>query len=144
MSDSGPGRENPAARTYHKAMAYRLGPPADRSDDERRLRLRRRPARRRSIALLPTLCTLGSALCGFLAVFFASRAPDTVMLWNWTPLTFAAVFIFLGMVLDALDGRLARMTRSTSSFGEQLDSMADMVTFGVAPAFLAVQLIGLE
>src|SRR5690606_12393377 len=51
-------------------------------------------------------------------------------------------FIFLGMLLDGLDGRVARMTRSTSELGEQLDSMADMVTFGVAPAFLAVQLVG--
>ena len=46
------------------------------------------------------------------------------------------------MVLDGLDGRIARLTRSTSELGEQLDSMADMVTFGVAPAFLAIQLIG--
>jgi CDP-diacylglycerol--serine O-phosphatidyltransferase len=66
------------------------------------------------------------------------------MTGNWTPLTYAALMIFIGMILDGLDGRIARLTRSTSELGEQLDSMADMVTFGVAPAFLAVQLIGVQ
>ncbi|MAE66034.1 MAG: CDP-diacylglycerol--serine O-phosphatidyltransferase [Phycisphaeraceae bacterium] len=104
----------------------------------------RRTAAQRSLAVLPTLCTLGNCLCGFLAVFFASRKPETQMAWNWTPLTVAAAFVFLGMLFDALDGRLARLTRHTSDLGAQLDSMADMVTFGVAPAFIAVQLVALE
>ena len=74
---------------------------------------------------------------------FASRSPAQAELpFAWTPLTFAAALIFLGMVFDALDGRVARLTHSTSELGEQLDSMADMVTFGVAPAFIAVQLVG--
>ncbi len=88
--------------------------------------------------------TLGNLLCGFGSVFFASRDPQADVPLGWTPLTFSAVLIFLGMVLDALDGRIARLTKNTSSLGEQLDSMADMVTFGVAPAFLAVQLIGVQ
>ena len=58
-------------------------------------------------------------------------------------MTFAALWIFLGLILDGLDGRIARMTRSESELGEQLDSMADMVTFGVAPAFICVQLAGI-
>lgn len=99
--------------------------------------------RRLPVSVLPTMLTLGNVLCGFAAVFFASRAPAEADLpFEWTPLTFASGFIFLGMVFDALDGRVARLTNSTSELGEQLDSMADMVTFGVAPAFIAVQLVG--
>lgn len=101
---------------------------------------RRHRAARRTLAVLPTLFTLGNCLCGFLVIFFASRQPQP-LLWDWTPLTVGAIFIFLGMVFDGLDGRLARLAHRTSDLGEQLDSMADMVTFGVAPAFLAVQLV---
>ncbi len=104
------------------------------------LRLTRRRIRK-SAAVLPTLFTLGNALSGFMAIFFASRPPTAELPWGWTPITFAALCIFLGMVFDALDGRIARLTRQTSDLGEQLDSMADMVTFGVAPAFIAVQLV---
>lgn len=100
--------------------------------------------RARTIAVLPTMFTLANLLCGFIAVFVASRPIDMDMPYNWTPLTCAALFIFLGQVCDALDGRVARMTRTTSDLGEQLDSMADMVTFGVAPAFILVQIIGVQ
>ncbi len=117
--------------------------PADTSHDlpphgkrRRKLRVRKLP-----ISVLPTMLTLGNVLCGFMAVFFASRPDGTDFPFDWTPLTFAAMAIFAGMVFDGLDGRVARLTRSTSAFGEQLDSMADMVTFGVAPAFIAVQLV---
>ena len=104
---------------------------------------RRRSAARATAAMLPTLLTLGNVLSGGAAIFLASRPLDTPLPWSWTPLTFAAAFIFLGMVFDALDGRIARLTGSTSELGAQLDSMADMVTFGVAPAFVAVQLVGI-
>ncbi len=128
-------------------MPYRLAedkPPIE--PPPRRRPTRRRRAALRTIAVLPTLCTLGNLLCGFTAIFFASRSlhGEGDLPWGWTPLTFAAVFIFAGMVLDGLDGRIARLTRSLSDLGEQLDSMADMVTFGVAPAFIAVQVIGIE
>jgi CDP-diacylglycerol--serine O-phosphatidyltransferase len=56
----------------------------------------------------------------------------------------AAVLIFLAMVFDALDGRLARFTRHTTDFGGQLDSLADVLSFGAAPAFLALQLFKTE
>ncbi|NJL31439.1 MAG: hypothetical protein HC898_07300 [Phycisphaerales bacterium] len=104
------------------------------------LRLTRRRIRK-SAVILPTLFTLGNALSGFMAVFFASRPATAELPWGWTPITFASLCIFIGMVFDALDGRIARLTRQTSDLGEQLDSMADMVTFGVAPAFIAVQLV---
>ena len=124
---------------YDAPVAYRLVP-----DKRRRRRASRRTGRRqlgrRTVAVLPTLFTLGNLQCGFLAIFFASRSPATDLPWNWTPLTLGAGFIFFGMVLDALDGRVARLTRKSSELGEQLDSMADMITFGAAPAFLAVVL----
>ena len=108
-------------------------------------RQRRRRMRARTIAVLPTLFTLGNLLSGFMAVFVASRPEGTKMLFvEWTPMTCAALFIFVGLLCDALDGRVARLTRSTSDLGEQLDSMADMVTFGVAPAFILVQIIGVQ
>ena len=96
---------------------------------------------RTGIGVLPTLFTLGNLLCGGAAIFVASRPTSVHLPFDWTPLTLAAVFILGGMILDGLDGSIARITRSYSSLGEQLDSMADMVTFGVAPAFVAVQLV---
>lgn len=106
--------------------------------------VRRRRVRQRTISVLPTMFTLGNLLAGFVAIFLASRETVTPMPFDWTPLTFAALFVFFGMVCDALDGRVARMTRSTSDLGAQLDSMADMVTFGVAPAFILVQVVQVQ
>ena len=105
---------------------------------------KRRRVARKTVAVLPTLLTLGNLLSGFAAIFAASRLLEdpSALPFDWTPLTFAAIFIFLGMAFDSLDGGVARLTRSATELGEQLDSMADMVTFGVAPAFLAVQLVG--
>ncbi|MFN3168379.1 MAG: CDP-alcohol phosphatidyltransferase family protein [Phycisphaeraceae bacterium] len=120
-----------------QAPAKPAGKPAGKRRRRRRLRVRKLP-----ISVLPTLLTLANVLCGFMAVFFASRPVDADFPFNWTPLTFAAMAVFAGMVFDGFDGRVARLTRSTSAFGEQLDSMADMVTFGVAPAFIAVELVG--
>jgi len=111
---------------------------------------RSRIAAAKGLAILPSLFTLANGLCGFASIFLASRpkatepamSPD--LPFGWTPLTFAALFIFLGMVFDALDGTIARLTGQTSDLGGQLDSMSDMVTFGVSPAFLAVQLVDVE
>ncbi|MEM6259767.1 MAG: CDP-alcohol phosphatidyltransferase family protein [Planctomycetota bacterium] len=103
---------------------------------KRRLRVRKLP-----ISVYPTMLTLANALCGFLALFWASLPANADFPFSWTPLTFAAMAVFAGMVFDGFDGRVARLTNSTSAFGQQLDSMADMVTFGVAPAFIAVKLI---
>ncbi|MEM7576459.1 MAG: phosphatidylcholine/phosphatidylserine synthase [Planctomycetota bacterium] len=100
---------------------------------------RRKRVTQRTIAVLPTLFTLGNLLAGFGAIFAASRPADTPLPFGWSPLTLAALLVMLGMVLDGLDGRIARLTRSFSDLGEQLDSMADMVSFGVAPAFIVVQ-----
>lgn len=94
---------------------------------------------RKSVMVLPTLFTLSNLLCGFASIFCATRQADSLPPWGWSPLTYSALFIFLGMLMDGLDGRIARLTRTMTDLGEQLDSMADMVTFGLAPAFIAME-----
>jgi CDP-diacylglycerol--serine O-phosphatidyltransferase len=89
--------------------------------------------------VLPTLVTLGNVLTGFLAIAYAADAAaqpagSVAREALWAK---ASWMILLGMVCDALDGRVARLTGAASSFGAELDSLADMITFGVAPAFLA-------
>ena len=108
-----------------------------------RPRLRRHHRRRLPpVSVIPTLCTLGNLLAGFAAIHFAAREPAVRLLWHdWTPLTFAGALVFVGMFLDAIDGSLARLTRSSSELGGQLDSLADVITFGIAPAFMTLQLV---
>ena len=95
------------------------------------LPLRRRDDRprrfRRGVFLLPSLFTIANLFCGYACVVYATRADfDT-----------AALFIGIAMVLDTLDGFFARLTNSSTAFGVQLDSLADVVSFGMAPAILA-------
>ncbi len=120
------------------------------SDEQRRHRRRRmrRHGRRayiRSVYFLPSMATLGNAVCGFAAIYVS--AFDQLSVGN-DPIArklfehhfvAAAYLIFLAMIFDALDGRLARFARHTTDFGGQLDSMADVISFGAAPAFLALQ-----
>lgn len=109
-----------------------------------RKRVRRRTPRRHvpPAAVAPTLCTLANLVAGFAAIHYAAKPADQIGPWNWTGLTFAAVLIFVGMFFDAIDGTIARLTRSTTELGAQLDSLADVVTFGVAPAFMTIALVG--
>lgn len=107
-----------------------------------------RAAKRRvdRVAVVPSLVTLLNAVCGFAAIHFvAAGMNDPEALYMHKPqLTYfaaAAYMIFLAMIADALDGQLARRTGSTSKFGEQLDSLADIVSFGVAPAFLMLRVV---
>ncbi len=100
------------------------------------------PRRLGPVTVVPTLCTLGNLIAGFAAIHYASKPGDFIGPWGWSGLTFAAALLFLGMVLDAVDGSLARLTRSHSDLGGQLDSLADVVTFGVAPAYMMLQLVG--
>ncbi len=81
---------------------------------------------RRGIYILPSLFTVGNLFCGFAAVIQASLGRYAL----------SAVFIIVAGVLDGLDGRIARLTGTTSEFGVEFDSLADIVSFGVAPAFL--------
>ena len=142
-SRPGGGSERAAGSRGTSLGKRRWKPGAEAGGGRRRRRARGVTAK--TIAVLPTMFTLANLLCGFLAIFVASRPIDTkMMLVDWTPLTCAALLVFLGLLCDALDGRVARLTRSTSDLGEQLDSMADMVSFGVAPAFILVQIIGVQ
>lgn len=116
----------------------------------------------RTVAVFPTMFTLGNLICGFFAIVVAARvdkptspevpqavdisfqrsarpikldpADDThnIMLSGW--------LIFLAMIFDALDGHVARLARQTTDFGAQLDSLCDVVSFGVAPGFLLVKM----
>ncbi len=83
-------------------------------------------SRARGVFLLPNIITTGALFCGFYAVI-AGMQNDFYA---------GSVAIFVAMVLDGLDGRIARLTNTTSAFGAEFDSMADMVSFGVAPALL--------
>ena len=84
---------------------------------------------RRGVSLLPSLFTLANLFCGWACVVHAMRGDVAT----------AAPFIGVAVVLDMLDGRIARMTGTTSDFGVQLDSLADLISFGMAPAVLAFQ-----
>lgn len=93
-----------------------------------RRRQRDRPHRfRRGVFLLPSLFTVANLFCGYSCVVYATRADFDS----------AALFIAVAMVLDTLDGYLARLTNSTTAFGVELDSLADVVSFGIAPSVLA-------
>ena len=98
----------------------------------------------RKVSILPSLFTLGNLLSGLGSIWYAAKALALVQgaevtgrVTSWEEaMKIAAWLIFLGMLFDALDGRIARMTDSTSQFGKELDSIADFATFGIAPAFL--------
>jgi len=107
----------------------------------------RRKRRLKYIAFLPSFITLLNGACGFIAIIFASRSPS--LGWSlpfirrsyMTSLSLAGYMVFMAMIADVLDGRIARLTRTTSSFGGQLDSLSDAISFGVAPAFLMNKLV---
>src|SRR6188472_28601 len=82
--------------------------------------------RRRGIYLLPNLFTTAALFAGFYAIVQAMNGR----------FEHSAVAIFIAMVLDGLDGRVARLTNTQSAFGAEYDSLADMVSFGVAPALV--------
>lgn len=101
---------------------------------------------------VPTMVTLGNLVCGFASIMLAMKAGALAA----RPLAsgpgysaedllyFACLLIFAGMIFDVLDGSVARLTKSTSRFGMEMDSLCDVVTFGVAPAVLVKTLIDLH
>ena len=121
-----------------------------RGDDDFRLHRRRRIRRRgrrayiRSVYFLPSLATLGNAVCGFASMYVAgfdseNVGSDPMAMFLFRHKFFAAAYlVFLAMLFDGLDGRLARIARHTTDFGGQLDSLADVISFGAAPAYLAL------
>lgn len=92
------------------------------------------------ITVLPSLITVLNGVFGFTAIVFASQGAEEGLA-GLSYFALAGYMILLAMIADMLDGRLARMSQSTSSFGGQLDSLCDMVSFGVAPAFLMLNAI---
>jgi CDP-diacylglycerol---serine O-phosphatidyltransferase len=102
------------------------------SADDNRLRFLnrrhdRRPRVRRGVALLPSLFTMGNMFCGYACIIYSLRGDFES----------AAPYIGVSIVLDMLDGRIARLTGTSSEFGLQLDSLADAISFGVAPAIMS-------
>ncbi len=149
-----PGAASPAAHATASpsspSPASSTNPiaPAPRHTREHRLRRRRRRRRRayiRSVHFLPSMATLGNAVCGFGAMYVAALSPAAAspdrltQLFSQHHFSVACYLVFLAMIFDALDGRLARFARHTTDFGGQLDSLADVLSFGAAPAFIALQ-----
>lgn len=94
------------------------------------------------IAVVPAMLTLANLVSGFFAIVVAARVDsrgevEAIESWN---LAFSGGLIFLAMLFDGFDGSVARWSRTASNFGTQLDSLADVVSFGVAPAFLLVKM----
>src|SRR5207302_5570173 len=96
-------------------------------DRRPRRRIQDRARIRRSLSIVPSLFTIGNIFCGYYSIVATLRG-------NWD---YAAILIGIGYILDGLDGRVARLTKTASDFGLQLDSIADVITFGVAPGILA-------
>ena len=94
--------------------------------------------REKVFAVVPTLLTLGNATCGFGAITFATKVGPGVTEGN--DLLIAAMLILAAMAFDMLDGHAARLAKMTSDFGAQLDSLCDVISFGVAPAFIMLKL----
>ncbi len=118
----------------------------------KRLMRRVRRQRLKYITILPSMVTILNGVCGFTAIIFtikgaelSARAIDSQMSFFRFGLTtyfaLAGYMILLAMIADMLDGRLARKVKNTSSFGGQLDSLCDVVSFGVAPALLMLKVL---
>lgn len=93
----------------------------------------RNPKLRRGIFLLPSLFTVGNLVCGY----YASVATLVGTIQQTDPFDHASKAIGLAILFDSLDGRVARLTGTNTEFGVQFDSLADVVSFGIAPAMLA-------
>lgn len=96
------------------------------------------------IYFLPNLFTAGNLFCGFVAltkIVEANLTPDVNGHVDWMPIKFALAAILLACIFDLFDGRVARMGGHESPFGREFDSLADLVSFGVAPAFLVHRVV---
>ncbi len=83
----------------------------------------------RRVAILPSLFTVANMLCGWGAIIWTLKGNIDIAVW----------FIIVAVLLDGMDGRIARMIGATSDFGKELDSLSDFLSFGVAPAFMVYQ-----
>jgi CDP-diacylglycerol--serine O-phosphatidyltransferase len=125
--------------------------PKSETDATKKSLLRRvRRQRLKYITILPSLITILNGAFGFTAIIFASKgseakyADSQIPFFTFGSTTYFAMsgyMILVAMIADMLDGRLARRVQSTSSFGGQLDSLCDIISFGVAPAFLMLNVL---
>jgi CDP-diacylglycerol---serine O-phosphatidyltransferase len=110
---------------------------SDATSPSRRFRRRKRMP---GLAMLPTALTLGNAIAGVAALIELTKAYAAVTTGNegevYLRIGYAALLIGAGMLCDALDGKVARMTATTGRFGAELDSLCDAITFGVVPALM--------
>jgi CDP-diacylglycerol--serine O-phosphatidyltransferase len=111
--------------------------------DKGQLLRRVRRQRVKYITVLPSLITILNGVFGFVAIVFASRGAGAEV-GGVSYYALAGYMVLLAMLADMLDGRLARMSQSTSSFGGQLDSLCDLISFAVAPAFLMLCVVESE
>jgi len=93
--------------------------------------MRRTKRRRKHVNILPSLLTIGNMYCGLLSIVYTINGEFNLSAW----------MIVLALLFDISDGSIARLTKSTSNFGKELDSLADVVTFGVGPAVLVYRSI---
>ncbi len=128
QDEASPGHSADPADTGEQPASGGVAPRLDLLVDEHEEEVSEngRTVRHRGIYLLPNLFTTAALFAGFYAIIAAMRGEFEN----------AAVAIFLAMVLDGLDGRIARLTNTSSKFGGEYDSLADMVSFGVAPALV--------
>jgi CDP-diacylglycerol--serine O-phosphatidyltransferase len=125
-----------------------------RTDTAKKSLLRRVQRQRlKYITILPSLVTILNGVCGFTAIILAAKSVEAglgqLSEGSRIPFSFGAppyfamsgYMILLAMIADMLDGRLARMSQNTTSFGGQLDSLCDVISFGVAPAFLMLRIL---
>ena len=126
-------------------------------DARKKLFRRVRRQRLRYITILPSLITILNGICGFAAIVFAAEgaaltaaapsANDHIPFFTFGSTTYFAMsgyMILMAMIADLIDGQLARRVKGSSSFGGQLDSLCDMISFGVAPAFLMLKILNCE
>jgi CDP-diacylglycerol--serine O-phosphatidyltransferase len=108
-----------------------------------------RKQRLKYITILPSLITILNGICGFTAIVFASKGAssaifqpeETGSIETFSYFAMSGYMVLMAMIADMLDGRVARRVKSTSSFGGQLDSLCDIISFGVAPAFLMIKVL---
>ncbi|MHC4626336.1 MAG: CDP-alcohol phosphatidyltransferase family protein [Planctomycetota bacterium] len=119
--------------------------PKRKTDTAKKSLLRRvRRQRLKYISILPSLITIVNGVCGFTAIILASKGAEQAISPGPAQRPYFALsgyMILLAMIADMLDGQLARKVKGTSSFGGQLDSLCDVISFGAAPVFLMLKIV---
>ena len=124
--------------------------PKRKTDTPKKSLLRRvRRQRLKYITILPSLITIINGVCGFAAIILASKGAEQAIAeipaaQQKSYFAMSGYMILVAMIADMLDGRLARKVKSTSSFGGQLDSLCDAISFGAAPVFLMLKIVEFE